>query len=100
MGRTQEKDVDPFQVNDVGEGEVRVSHEAGVVLRHGLSRLAFRMDPGNFGRRMVHQQPDQFAGGVAGSPDDARADHASSPGWWMVRCSLGSYRRPVHRHIR
>ena len=81
MGRTQEEDVDPFQVDDVGEGEVRVAHEAGVVFRHGLSRLAFRMDPGNFGRRMVHQQPDQFAGGVAGSPDDTRADHASSPGW-------------------
>ena len=100
MGGTQEKDINPFQVDDVGKDEVGVAHEAGVVFRHGLPRLALGMDPGDFGRRMVHQQPDQFAGGIAGAPDDTRADHASSPGWWMVRCSLGSYRRPVHRHIR
>ena len=80
MGRTQEEDVNPFQVDDVGKDEVGVAHKPGVVFCHGLSRLAFRVDPGDFGRRMVHQQPDQFAGGIAGAPDDTRADHASSPG--------------------
>ena len=79
MGRAQEEDIDPFQVDDVGEDKVRVAHEAGMMFRHGLSHLALRMDPGDFGRRMVHQQPDQFAGGIAGSPDDTRADRTGDP---------------------
>ena len=78
MGGTKEENVDAFQVHDVREHEVRVTHEAGVVLRHGLSHLALRMDPGDLGRRMVHQQPDQFAGGVACTAYDTRADHCSS----------------------
>ena len=75
---TEEKDIDPFQVHDIGKHEVRVAHQTGMVFRHGLPRLALRMDPGNLRRRMVHQKADEFAGGVAGTSDNTRVYHCSS----------------------
>ena len=62
---------------DVHENQVCVPYEAGMMFRHGLSRLAFRMDPGDLHLRMMHQKADQFAGGVAGAPDNPCANHYS-----------------------
>ena len=78
MGRAQEQDVDALQVDPVRKHERRVAHETGMMLRHGFAGLALRMDPGDLRLRVVHQDADQFAGGVSGASDDARPDHASS----------------------
>ena len=78
MGRAQEQDVDALQVDPVRKHERRVAHKTGMMLRHGFAGLALRMDPGDLRLRVVHQDADQFAGGVSGASDDARPDHASS----------------------
>ena len=77
VSRTKEQHVYPFQVHLVRKHQVRVSHQAGVMLRHGFSRLALRMDPGDTGLRMVHQKPYQLTGRITGAAYDSRADHAS-----------------------
>ena len=75
MCRTEEQHVDGPEVVRVAEPHAGVALQSSVHLREAVARVRSAVDEGDLRLRMVHQQADQFAGGVPGASDDADPDH-------------------------
>ena len=60
------------------ETHVSISEEPGVHFPEPVSRIAGRMHESKLHIRMVQQDPDEFAGGIAGTPYDTDPYHFSS----------------------
>ena len=75
VGRAEEQHVDGPEVVRVAEQHAGVALQSAVHLREAVARVRSAVDEGDLRLRMVHQQADQFAGGVPGASDDADPDH-------------------------
>ena len=81
--RTEEQDVDRREVAGVGEAQFGVALQSAVHVGDAVARIAGAVDEGEPDLRMVYQEADQFAGGVAGASDDACAYHFSLRFWTL-----------------
>lgn len=69
--RAEEQHVDRPQIVFRRETQVGLAQQPAVHVAEGVARVAVAVDECDLGRRMIHQQPQQFAGRVAGAADDA-----------------------------
>ena len=81
--RAEEHDIGRPEVVRVAEPHVGVALQSSVYVREAVARVRCAVDEDNLDLRMVHQQADQFAGGVPGSSDDARTDHCLLRFWTL-----------------